>query len=303
MIIFPGALGDLICLAPALSALRRRHRDASLELMARDELVRLAIGRLGIDRGESIDRREVGRLFVDASLTDGIDLYRGFSRLYSLFGTENPIFRKMLIDAASDATVSFHPFRPVNAGHIASAYLDSIGAPVEPLESRLRLLDGDREAATSLLARLHLDPGNFVLIFPGSGSRAKNWPFENFVAMAARLARKIPALFILGPAETEFAPRLRTIGLPILSDLELPIVAAIAAQARLFIGNDSGVSHLAAAAGAPGLAIFGPTDPARWRPLGEVQVLSRMPLNTLQPGEVAAAVESLCDATGRERPA
>lgn len=296
LVIFPGALGDLICLAPALSALRRRHRDASLELMARDELVRLAIGRLGIDRGESIDRREVGRLFVDASLTERIDLFRDYRRVYSFFGTENPIFRKMLITAASDATLSFHPFRPVNACHIAIAYLVSIGEPATPLQIHFRLLDADLYAATNLLARLHLHSGKFVLIFPGSGSRAKNWPFENFVAMATGLARKIPALFILGPAEAEFAPRLRTIGVPILFDLELPVVAAIASQARLFAGNDSGVSHLAAAAGAPGLLIFGPTDPARWRPLGEVEVISRMPLEALEHGEVTAAVESLCDA-------
>ncbi|HTW87025.1 MAG TPA: glycosyltransferase family 9 protein [Candidatus Binataceae bacterium] len=293
LVIFPGALGDLICLTPVLSVLRRRHRDASLELMARDELVRLAIGRLGINCGESIDRREVGRLFIDASLTERIDLFRGFSRVYSFFGADDSTFRKMLSDAASDATVSFHPFRPVNTSHIATAYLDSIGARAVPVESRLDLLDADRGAATSLLAGLDLDPVNFALVFPGSGSHAKNWPYENFVAMAARLARKIPVLFILGPAEAEFAPRLRTIGLPMLSGLELPIVAAIAAQARLFIGNDSGVSHLAAAAGAAGLVIFGPTDPARWRPLGQVQILSRMPLEALAPGEVMATAESL----------
>jgi ADP-heptose:LPS heptosyltransferase len=119
--------------------------------------------------------------------------------------------------------------------------------------------------------------------------------------MATRLVREIPVLFIIGPAEAELEPCLRTTGIPILSGLELPVIAAIAAQARLFAGNDSGVSHLAAAAGAPGLVIFGPTDPARWGPLGDVQVISRMPLEALEPGEVAAAVESLCAAVRRER--
>lgn len=292
LVIFPGALGDLICLAPTLWALRRRHPEASLELMARDELVRLAISRLGIDRGESIDRREVGRLFIDADLTGPLRPFSDYARIYSFFGAKNPTFRKMLTAGAVDAKVSFHLFRPVNAGHVAIAYLESIGEPATPLESRLHLLGSDLDAASERLARLGLHPDDFVLIFPGSGSPAKNWGVENFVAMARRVSRKIPVLFIVGPAETQLEPRLRTTGFPVLSELELPTVAALASRSRLFVGNDSGVSHLAAAAGAPGLVIFGPTEVWRWRPLGDVQIIARMPLDGLDPGEVAAAVES-----------
>jgi heptosyltransferase-3 len=301
LVIFPGALGDLISLAPALWALRRRHRDASLELMERDELVHLAIGRLGINRGESIDRREVARLFVDEAGDGPIPPFSDYQRIYSFFGAENPIFRKMLAASAAQAKVSYHPFRPANVYHISVAYLDSIGESAAPLESRLRLLDGDLETATARLARLGLRPGNFMLIFPGSGSSAKNWSFDNLLAMATRLARKIPVLFIAGPAEAELEPRLRTVGFPTLSGLDLPGVAAIASLARLFVGNDSGVSHLAAAAGAPGLVIFGPTDPARWRPLGDVQVIAGRPLDALEAEEVAAAVESLSDRVRPDR--
>lgn len=63
LIIFPGALGDLICLAPTIAAIARRHRSAELELMARYELAEFAVGRLGITRAHSIDRREVALLF------------------------------------------------------------------------------------------------------------------------------------------------------------------------------------------------------------------------------------------------
>src|ERR1700675_3098874 len=68
LVIFPGALGDLICLVPTLRAIARRHPGAQLELMARAELARFAIGRLGIahghSHGHSIDRREVTQLFA-----------------------------------------------------------------------------------------------------------------------------------------------------------------------------------------------------------------------------------------------
>ena len=64
LVIFPGALGDLICIVPALREIARRHSCATLELMARAELARFATGRLGIGRGHSIDRREVAQLFT-----------------------------------------------------------------------------------------------------------------------------------------------------------------------------------------------------------------------------------------------
>src|SRR5208282_1921802 len=66
LVIFPGALGDLICLLPALTAISRRHRGASVELMARMELARLAAGRTVVARAHSIDAREVGELFTEA---------------------------------------------------------------------------------------------------------------------------------------------------------------------------------------------------------------------------------------------
>jgi hypothetical protein len=76
----------------------------------------------------------------------------------------------------------------------------------------------------------------------------------------------------------------------VIANVELAEVAALARLARGFVGNDSGVSHLAAAAGAPGLAIFGPTDPARWRPLGRTTVIRREPLSALTMQEVEAAL-------------
>jgi heptosyltransferase-3 len=104
------------------------------------------------------------------------------------------------------------------------------------------------------------------------------------------LAARIRPLVILGPAEASIEPVFTAHGLPTIAQLELAEVGALARLARGFVGNDSGVSHLAAAAGAPGLAIFGPTDPARWRPLGRTRVIRREPLSALAPEEVAATL-------------
>src|SRR5258708_28959827 len=86
---------------------------------------------------------------------------------------------------------------------------------------------------------------------------------------------------------------LRESDLPVLKDLNLGTVAGIARLARCFVGNASGASHLAAAADAPGVVIFGPSDPARWRPLGRVAVLSPNEISSIDPDEVAAAVNRI----------
>src|SRR5579883_3284866 len=199
LVIFPGALGDLICLAPSLWALRRRYADRSLELMAREELARLAVGRLGIDRALSIDRREVSSLFVAGSTAD--PLFAGYERIFSFFAADHPVFRAGLRAAAPEADVSFHPFRPLRAGHVAEAYLESLGFNPGPLEARLRMLDADLEAAERELDRLGLRVGNLMLLFPGSGAPAKNWRLENFLALAARMRPRLAPLAVLGPSE------------------------------------------------------------------------------------------------------
>ncbi len=100
--------------------------------------------------------------------------------------------------------------------------------------------------------------GDFAVIHPFSGSPRKNWPLERFRKLAARLP--MPVRWCAGPEESlEGAVRFEN-----LYDL-----ARWLASARLYIGNDSGITHLAAAVAVPVLAIFGLTDPAVWGPRGE----------------------------------
>jgi heptosyltransferase-3 len=100
--------------------------------------------------------------------------------------------------------------------------------------------------------------GDFAVIHPFSGSARKNWPLDRFRELAARLA--LPVRWCAGPEEAmEDAVRFEN-----LYDL-----ACWLASARVYIGNDSGITHLAAAVGTPVVAIFGPTDPAVWAPRGK----------------------------------
>ncbi len=301
LVIFPGALGDLICLVATLRAIARRHPGASLELMARAELSRFAVGRLGISRAHSIDRREVSNLFADGNDAETRKFFDGFQRIYSFFAEDDARFRKSLASAAR-GEISFYPFRPPGDGHVAACYLRSIGEqpaamrsenPAATRDGRIDLLPADSEAALRRLTSLGLERGRFILLLPGSGSSRKNWPADNFAALAERLASHTQPLVVLGPAEDAIEPFFRTRRLVMLNRLELGELAALAHLAQAFVGNDSGISHLAAASGARGVAIFGPTDPARWHPLGQVIVVRREPLARLGIEEVALAMAKI----------
>jgi len=115
-----------------------------------------------------------------------------------------------------------------------------------------------------------------VLIHPGSGGKRKNWPLENFIDLAKELAlRGRCVTWSLGPAESETKlPPNSTI-------LTVPSIVTLARHlsgTAMFFGNDSGVTHLAAACGCKAVAIFGETNPAVWAPKGDnVKVASGNP--------------------------
>lgn len=292
--IFPGALGDLICVMPAVNAIAARHHGASIELMARAELARLAVGRTVVARGYSIDSRELTALFSESAegLASARKFFASFDRIYSFFAADDAGFRGRLT-SVTDGVASFHPFRPDGEGHVAAAYLEAIGEVSAPLNARLEPTADDITTAAGALANAGADSSNLIAIFPGSGSPKKNWPAERFAALARMLAERASVAIIPGPAEASVQISLRDCRVCVLTDLELGTVAGIAQLASAFVGNDSGMSHLAAAVGTPGVVIFGPTDPERWRPIGRVTVLQRESLDSIEPAEVAAAVERI----------
>ncbi|MCB9766505.1 MAG: hypothetical protein H6739_42415 [Alphaproteobacteria bacterium] len=109
-----------------------------------------------------------------------------------------------------------------------------------------------------------------ALLVPGSGGAAKCWPRCRFAALGLRLSQAGQRVAVmLGPDELERGWSAEDFGgLPVLAAPSVPETAALCARAGVVVGNDAGTSHLAAAAGGRVVALFGPTDPARWRPMG-----------------------------------
>jgi len=261
--------------------------------MARAELARFAVGRIGVTAGHSIDRREVGALFAEGhepAPSAGV-FFGAFDHIYSFFATSDSRFRQML-ELCRPGRVTFLPFRPEAKGHIADAYLHALGVERAAPNFRLTPTTEDLARARHELEAAGMRPDlRFVAVFPGSGSRLKNWPAANFRELIGRLLPMIQVAVVLGPAEE--AAGFEFPGVPTLRGLELADVAGIAQLAAAFVGNDSGVSHLAAATGTPGTVIFGPTSPDRWRPLGGVAVIARGDLTAISPAEVHALVQKV----------
>jgi len=138
--------------------------------------------------------------------------------------------------------------------------------PVRPgehgIHAALRLAGKVDAAAAGKLIAAVPGPAHDLILHPGSGGRFKRWPAERYAILARRADNP---LILLGPAEADLLPVFA--GLPVAEGWPLRRVVSVLASATAFVGNDSGVTHLASHL-CPTLALFGPTDPAVWGPVG-----------------------------------
>ncbi len=177
---------------------------------------------------------------------------RGFDSIVSWYGANRPEFRAEVARLGLPFTF-FPALPPEGVGvHAADFYLAQ-ARTLAPCHS-----DGIPRIACSIPPE---GRGNFAAIHPFSGGARKNWPLEKFRQLARQLEAEMPVRWCAGPEDPPLENAVR------FDDLyEL---ARWLARARLYVGNDSGITHLAAAVGTPVLALFGPTDPEIWAPRGE----------------------------------
>ncbi|MCX7974039.1 MAG: glycosyltransferase family 9 protein [Candidatus Aminicenantes bacterium] len=133
----------------------------------------------------------------------------------------------------------------------------------------------------------------YAVIHPGSGGHAKRWPLENFLKLVNIFAdMKINGVFITGPAEESYCPTLSAVNWPIgwfwINQPSLTVIAALLAKSTFYIGNDSGITHLAALCGCPGLAFYKKENIPLWLPYSRrIKVIE-----ALDVGEIG--VELVC---------
>lgn len=276
LIIHPGALGDVLLALPALAHLARLFPGADRILAAAPRVGALLDGSAYIEASVDFDTLGLHRLFAveaDPVVLDRLAPYQG---VVSWFGAGDPTYCAHLAALGGWALVA-RATPPAGSSVHAARHLLATLAPLGPAPDALpplRLTAGDAERrwARAWLEARDLSAHEVLMLHPGAGSPAKIWP--GFGALARRfVAAGAPVVVVSGPADAVPVAQVVESGdvreTMVVRELSLRRLAALVQAARAFVGNDSGLSHLAAALGCPSLVLFGPTDPAVWAPSGE----------------------------------
>ena len=267
LVIFPGALGDFVCFLPTLKVLAERP---SIDLLARTEFSEIVPACVKVG---SLERFEIRHLFVSGGGSDEKvrSFFETYSCTYSWMGSGDLTFKQEL-QAATQGRVRIFQFHPRKSQmHQADYYLSCLLADSAPGMPHIPLMPDAKRWAEVYWAKHSLEPKPVLAIAPGSGAREKNWPVISFEAIAGWWRERVggSVITILGPVEDERGgyESLCNYGLAIRG-ITLGPLAAMIARCNLYIGNDSGISHIAAVLGVPTAAIFGFSSVNQWAPRG-----------------------------------
>ena len=304
LVIRGGAIGDFILTLPALKALRDARPQARMEILGYEHIAVLAEKRFYAQAVHSIEYAPLARFFARNSELPAelADYFASFDLIVSYLYDPDRIFEINLRRCGVQNLIC-GPARIVeNAGHAARQLarpIEQLGINVVDFAERIFPSIEDREFAREFLASV---PQPIVAIHPGSGSHEKNWPLENWIGLFSpdsRFADLERVLVISGEADEAQTDQLerewKNRNVRFARNLPLPRLAAVL-ERSIFIGHDSGISHLAAAAGANCILLFGPTDPDVWAPRNDNVQILRPPNGRLDDLQIET-VEAVLAAT------
>jgi heptosyltransferase-3 len=294
LILQPGAIGDCILTLPLAEYMKKALHLGGIDILGHTEYIGFLPGRSCIDGVRSMDSVELRRLFAETrtfELTDRdplISAFREYAWIATFMGGPNSNFEQNLIYTANCShsaeviTLSMKPPKGFSE-HLSDFYIrqfiDQSGYSLQPQPIRtgdrlIKATEADIKTGKELLRETGLGFGEKLMVIqPGSGGTQKCWHLDNFLAVARELdSRGIEIIFLLGPAEQErFGDeKIKKINslARCLTDLSLTQVLGLLGCVDGFIGNDSGITHLAAAMGVKTYSIYGPTNPAVYKSIG-----------------------------------
>jgi heptosyltransferase-1 len=309
LIVRLGSMGDIIHTLPAATALRTSFPEASMGWLVEERwaelLCTLPEPRSGprspkrplVDRVHTVNTKSWRSSLLSTQTWE--EIAAGLSELraqrYEMAVDFQGAVRSALLARWSGAPVVYGVAQPrenvasmfytrqviARGTHIVEQNLSLAEAVARrPLEMPKIEFPHDQAVEKQCADRLPHDIGDFVLLNPGAGWGAKQWPAESYGQVARRLADDgVKSLINFGPGEeplmqaVESASEGAAKGIP----CSLTELIALTRRARLFIGGDTGPMHLAAALGIPVVAIFGPTNPTRNGPFGTRSIVLRSP--------------------------
>jgi heptosyltransferase-3 len=300
LILRGGAIGDFVLTLPALKLLRDRFPKAHLEIIGYPQIAALAEKRFYADAIRSIESASLARIFAkESELPAELGAYFGsFDLIVSYLYDPDQILEHNL-ERCGARMLLVGPAKPDNSGPAAlqlARPLEALDLHLEDLAAHLYPSEADGDLARHYLG----GPSRpIVALHPGSGSETKNWPIARWVELGRLLfSAGYELLVIAGEADERRVQALESAwkGKPVrfVKHQPLPHLAALF-EDSLFVGHDSGISHIAAAAGAKCILLFGWTDPAIWAPANRnVTVLKARngKLDELDPIAVGNAVQA-----------
>jgi predicted lipopolysaccharide heptosyltransferase III len=291
------SIGDTVLSTPSLFALRRFLPEAQIDILVEDWVAPVldqhphASNVVVLQRGGVMSRAQVARQIRST----------GYDVVYNLHGGTTATF----LTRASGARhrVGFNTYQYARLHnhqapsplllwgqqktHSVEQQLALLGWTGVPVTDRPRTHLAITPTAAAAVNQLLVDAGladrPIALIHPAAAFATKEWATENFARVAESLAeRGFASIAIAAPNEREILSILQAQAVvPVVTlDLSLPEVAALAARSQIFVGNDSGIAHIAAAVGTPSVVIFGSSNVAHWRPWNKAAaevVLEEMP--------------------------
>jgi ADP-heptose:LPS heptosyltransferase len=265
-----GALGDLVLSLPAIYSIKKHFSRCRIHLVARSDLSEIIVSSGIADVVSSNEKAIYADFFREGPVpASAAEFLRGMSGAFLFMKREERTFVENLGRHIPLCKIISTVPRQGERLHIASFQL-------ERLQSAGIYSQG--------MPRLHAAPPGVVksdissvTIHPGSGGKWKRWGLRGFLDVMDALAGEGNYRFnvLLGPAEEELREECdrfistRRIPAGIVSERPASYIASVIAKSSLFVGNDSGITHLAALIGTPVVAVFGPTDPAIWGPMGQ----------------------------------
>ena len=324
LVIRGGAIGDFILTLPALKALRDTYPHARIEILGYKHIAVLAENRFYAQAVRSIEYGSLSSFFARNSELPAelANYFASFDLVVSYLYDPDRIFENNLRRCGVENLLCGPPKIVENAGHAASQLarpIEEMGIKVVDLSEKVFPSIEDRQFASDFLRSLQQQ---IVAIHPGSGSKEKNWPLENWIALFSeegclsadegkngRLGKFHSLVVVCGEADKSQTEQLecewKGRDVRFAKNLPLPHLAAVL-ERTIFIGHDSGISHLAAAAGANCILLFGPTNPDVWAPKNKnARVLSAQSgrLRDLEIGSVQAAITAaLCGSSVEASP-
>jgi predicted lipopolysaccharide heptosyltransferase III len=278
------SIGDTVLSTPSLFALRRALPDARIDILLEDWVAPLLEGSPLIDNvlstGKSVqDRIRTGWKLQKQGYDVVFDLHGGTTAAFLTAATRAPhrvgysyYQYPFLHNHLYDSPVDFWQTEAIHSAEQQLALLGFAGIFVEDRpKSRLKTSD---EAISSMRERLRYEglreDTQFALMHPSTAFFTKQWDTANYARTAEFLGREGFATVAVAskPEAGVIAELKRSANVPItvFDDLSLPEITALASIARLFVGNDSGLAHMAAAVNTPTVVVFGSSNRNHWRP-------------------------------------